>query len=50
VKTFLKNNPDVAETISTQIRQSFGLIANPQGNQPSTASRADSKKPVSAKS
>jgi hypothetical protein len=50
VKTFLKNNPDVAETISTQIRQSFGLIANPQDNQPSTASRADSKKPASAKS
>ena len=50
VKTFLKNNPDVAETISTQIRQSFGLVANPQDNQPSTASRADSKKPASAKS
>jgi recombination protein RecA len=50
VKTFLKNNPDVAETISAQIRQSFGLVANPQDNQPSTASRTDSKKPASAKS
>jgi recombination protein RecA len=49
VKNFLKNNPDVAETISNQIRQSFGLVANPQGNQPSTMSRTDSKKSASAK-
>ena len=49
VKNFLKNNPDVAETISNQIRQSFGLEGNSQVNQPSTMSRADSKKSASAK-
>jgi len=50
VKTFLKNNPDVADTIRTQIRQSFGLVANPEDNKTSTASRTESKKPAGAKS
>ena len=50
VKTFLKNNPDVAETISAQIRESFGLVPKLQDAQPATASRADSKKPAGAKS
>jgi recombination protein RecA len=50
VKTFLKNNPDVAETISAQIRESFGLVPKPQDAQSATASRADSKKPAGAKS
>ncbi len=50
VKTFLKSNPDIAETIATQIRESFGLIPKPQDGQPATASRADSKKPAGAKS
>jgi recombination protein RecA len=50
VKSFLKNNPDVAETISAQIRESFGLVPKPPDAQPATASRADSKKPAGAKS
>ena len=50
VKTFLKNNPDVADTIRTQIRQSFGLVANPEDTKTSTASRSESKKPAGAKS
>jgi hypothetical protein len=49
VKTFLKNNPDVAETISAQIRESFGLVPKPQDERPATASRADSKKPAGVK-
>ncbi len=50
VKAFLKSNPDVAETIATQIRQSFGLVANPQEDQAATTPRPDSKKPAGAKS
>ena len=50
VKTFLKNNPDVADTIRTQIRQSFGLVANPEDTKTSTASRTESKKTAGAKS
>ena len=50
VKTFLKSNPDVAETIATQIRQSFGLVANPQEDQAATNPRPDSKKPAGEKS
>jgi recombination protein RecA len=50
VKTFLQSNPDVAEAISTQIRQSFGLIDKPGEEQPSTTTRTDSKKPAGAKS
>jgi recombination protein RecA len=50
VKAFLKSNPDVAETIATEIRQSFGLGANPQEDQAATTPRPDSKKPAGAKS
>ena len=50
VKTFLKSNPDIAETIATQIRESFGLVGKSNESQPSTASRADSKKPAGEKS
>ena len=50
VKTFLKNNPDVAETIAMQIREGFGLVTQPREDQAVTASRPDSKKPSSAKS
>ena len=50
VKTFLKSNPDIAETIATQIRESFGLVGQSNESQPPTASRADSKKPAGEKS
>jgi len=49
VKNFLKSNPDIAETIETQIRESFGLVPKPQDEQPATAARADSKKSAGAK-
>ncbi len=50
VKTFLKNNPDVAETITKQIREGFGLVSNSGETQSATTSRSDSKKTSSAKS
>lgn len=50
VKAFLKSNPDVAEAIATEIRQSFGLVANPQEDQAATTPRPDSKKPAGTKS
>jgi recombination protein RecA len=50
VKTFQKNNPDVADTISIQIQESFGIAAKAGDEQPSTASRADSKKSAATKS
>ena len=46
VKTFLKSNPDIAQDISLQIRQSFGFVEKPQKDQSSTASRPDSRKPA----
>jgi hypothetical protein len=49
VKNFLKSNPDIAETIETQIRESFGLVPKPQDEKPATAARADSKKSAGAK-
>ena len=50
VKTFLKSNPDIAETIERQIREGHGLGTKPQDDQPTTASRTDAKKPTGAKS
>ena len=50
MKNFLKSNPDVAETIATQIRESFGLVAKAHDEQLSTASRTDSKKAAGTKS
>jgi hypothetical protein len=50
VKTFLKSNPDIAETIERQIREGHGLGMKPQDDQPTTASRTDAKKPTGAKS
>ena len=50
VKTFLKSNPDVAETIETQIREGYGLGTKPPDAQPTTASRTDAKKSAGAKS
>ena len=50
VKTFLKSNPDIAETIEAQIREGYGLVTKPPSDQAATVSRADSKKSASAKS
>ena len=50
VKAFLKSNPDVAATIERQIREGYGLAEKPQDDQPTTASRVESKKPTGAKS
>ena len=51
VKNFLKNNPDTAEIIATQIRESFGLIPKIKDDQSGASSRAaDAKKSASAKS
>ena len=44
VKNFLKNNPDIADTIATQIRESFGLVSKPEDRQSATAPRTESKK------
>ncbi len=49
VKSFLKNNPDIAETITGQIRESFGLSSKPKDDQFATAPRTDSKKSAGAK-
>ena len=50
VKTFLKSNPDIAETIEKQIREGYGLASKPEANQPTTVSRSDAKKTASSKS
>ncbi len=44
VKTFLKNNPDIAQTIEAQIRESYGLVPKPPLEKAATASFSDSKK------
>jgi recombination protein RecA len=49
VKAFLKNNPDIAETIGTQIRESYGLVPKPQDDQSATVARVDSKKNAGGK-
>ncbi len=50
VKSFLKSNPDIAETIAAQIRESYGLVPKDQDVQPPTQSRTEAKKSVGAKS
>ena len=50
VKNFLKSNPDIADTIATKIRESFGLAPKGEDAPPATVSRGDSKKSVGAKS
>ena len=50
VKTFLKNNPDIAQTISAQIRESYGLPPKSPEDQSAPASRAENKKTAGAKS
>jgi hypothetical protein len=45
----LKNNPDIAETIGTQIRESYGLVPKPQDDQSATVARVDSKKNAGGK-
>ncbi len=50
VKNFLKSNPEMAETIASQIRGSFGVTTSPHNHQPSTVARAETKKPAGAKS
>ncbi len=50
VKNFLKSNPDIAETIATQIKESFGMVAKPKDDQPSTSTPPDSKKAAGSKS
>jgi recombination protein RecA len=46
VKTFLKSNPDIAQDIETQLRNSYGLSGGSQKNESSTSERPDPKKPA----
>ncbi len=47
VKTFLKSNPDIAQDIDTQLRNSYGLSGEPQKkDESSTPAHPDPKKPA----
>lgn len=47
VKTFLKSNPDIAQDIDTQLRNSYGLSGEPQKkDESSPPASSDAKKPA----